>query len=48
MMIDQTETRMSPRKSSSENSANDASYSSYKLLKLKPHSLDQSSLEEMQ
>ena len=48
MMIDQTETRMSPRKSSSENSANDASYSSYKLFKLKPPSLDQSSLEEMQ
>ena len=48
MMIDQTETRMSPRKSSSENSANDASYSSYKLLKLKSPSLDQSSLEEMQ
>ena len=33
MMIDHTETRMSPRKSSSENSANDASYSSYKLLR---------------
>ena len=48
MMIDQTETRMSPRKFSSENSAIDASYSSYKLLKLKTPSLDQSSLEEMQ
>ena len=46
-MIDQTETRMSPRKSFSESSVKDASYSSYKLLKLKPSSLDQFSLEEM-
>ena len=48
MMIDQRETPMSPRKSISESSAKDASYSSYKLLKLKPSSLDQSSLKEMQ